>query len=144
MASVMVIASSTINASAMIKAPSEMRCMSMLVSCMTEKTTASVSGIESAMISPGRTPRLMKLTTRMIPIACHNDPMNSPIAPWTVTAWSDTKAGSMPIGRFAVISFIARLRFRPSARISPPSRIAMARPMAGCPLTRNCGCGGSA
>ena len=37
---------------------------------MTEKTMASVSGMESAMTRPGRTPRLMKLTTRMIAIAC--------------------------------------------------------------------------
>ena len=31
---------------------------------------ASVNGIDSAMIRPGRTPRLMKLTTRMMAIAC--------------------------------------------------------------------------
>ena len=33
------------------------------------------------MTRPGRTPRLMKLTTRMIAIACHSDVMNSEMAP---------------------------------------------------------------
>ena len=47
---------------------------------MTEKTIASVSGIASAMTKPGRTPRLMKLTTRMMAIACHSDVMNSAMA----------------------------------------------------------------
>ena len=47
---------------------------------------ASVSGIESATTRPGRTPRLMKLTTRMIAIACQSDIMNSEIALSTVTA----------------------------------------------------------
>ena len=32
----------------------------------------------------------------------------------------------------------------PKARMSPPSRIAIASPIAGSPLTRNSGCGGSA
>ena len=54
----------------MISAPSEMRCMSMPDSSMIGKTMASVSGMESATTRPGRTPRLMKLTARMIAIAC--------------------------------------------------------------------------
>ena len=47
---------------------------------------ASVSGMDSAMTRPGRTPRLMKLRTRMIAIACHSDVMNSEMALSTVTA----------------------------------------------------------
>ena len=86
MASVVVMASSTSRASAMISAPSDMRCMSMLASSMIEKTTASVSGMASAMTRPGRTPRLMKLTARMIATACHSDVMNSAMALSTVTA----------------------------------------------------------
>ena len=70
MASVVVMASSTSNASAMMSAPSDMRCMSMPAICMIGNTMASVSGMESAMIKPGRMPRLMKLTTRMMAIAC--------------------------------------------------------------------------
>ena len=61
-ASVVVMASSTSSASAMISAPSEMRCMSMPSRSMTTKTMASVSGMASAMTRPGLTPRLMKLT----------------------------------------------------------------------------------
>ena len=95
------------------------------------------------MTRPGRTPRLMKLTTRMMAIACHSDVMNSEMALSTVTAWSATSFGSMPIGRSAVTRAIVFLMFLPSARMSPPSRIAIARPMAGSPLTRNIGCGGS-
>ena len=64
----------------MISAPSEMRCMSMSAISMIGKTIASVSGIESAMTRPGRTPRLMKLTTRMMATACQSDVMNSAMA----------------------------------------------------------------
>ena len=85
-ASVVVIASSTSNASAMMSAPSDMRCMSMPVSSISEKTMASVSGMASAMTKPGRTPRLMKLTARMIATACHSEVMKSEIACSTVTA----------------------------------------------------------
>ena len=79
-------ASSTINASAMIRAPSEIRCMSMPESSITEKTTAKVNGMAAAMTRPGRTPRLMKHVARMIAIACHSEVMNSEMAPSTVTA----------------------------------------------------------
>ena len=81
-----VMASSTISASAMMSAPSEMRCMSMLVICMTENTTTSVIGMANAMTRPGRMPRLMKLTTMMIATACNSDVMNSEMALSTVAA----------------------------------------------------------
>ena len=110
---------------------------------MIANTIASVSGIASATTVPGRMPRLTKLHARMIRIACHSDAMKSLIATSTVTAWSATRVGSMPSGRFAVMSAIALRMLRPSARMSPASRIAIARPMAGLPLTRNIGCGGS-
>ena len=84
-ASTVVIASSTNSARAMMSAPSDMRCMSMAVSCITEKTMARVSGMANATIKPGRTPRLMKLTNRMIATACHSDVMNSAMAFLTVT-----------------------------------------------------------
>jgi len=62
------------------------------------------------------------------------------------TARPGTRAGvgSMPMGRLAVTSCMACLIFLPKVRMSPPSRIAIARPMAGSPFTRNIGCGGSA
>ena len=80
MASIVLMASSTSKVSAMMSAPSEMRCRSMLTNSMTGNTIASVSGIESATIAPARTPRLMTLTAMMMAIACHSDVMNSPIA----------------------------------------------------------------
>ena len=63
-----------------MSAPSDMRCMSMLARPMIGKTIASVNGIASAMIRPGRMPRLMKLTTMMMAIACISEIMNSRIA----------------------------------------------------------------
>ena len=127
----------------MISAPSEMRCRSMFATSMTANTIASVSGIASATTVPGRIPRLTKLQARMITIACQSEVRNSLIAVSTVTAWSATSVGSMPTGRLALMSAISLRMFSPSARMSPASRIAMASPIAGCPLTRNMGCGGS-
>ncbi len=142
-ASTVVIASSTSSVSAMMSAPSEMRCRSMSVMSITANTIASVSGIASATTAPGRTPRLTKLQTRMITIACQRDSMNSPIAVSTVTAWSATSVGSMPIGRLARMSAISFVRLVPRARMSPPSRMAIASPIDGLPFTRNIGWGGS-
>ncbi len=80
MASIVLMASSTSSDSAMMSAPSDMRCKSMLTYCITGKTTASVSGIENATIAPALSPRLMTLTAMMIAIACQSDSMNSPMA----------------------------------------------------------------
>ena len=55
-------ASSTSRPSAMISAPSEMRCRSMPNTSMPRKVTASTSGTDSATTTPVRSPRLMKLT----------------------------------------------------------------------------------
>jgi hypothetical protein len=79
-ASTVVMASSTRRVSAMIKAPSEIRCRSMPKYSMIGNTIASVSGIESATTAPGRTPRLTKLAAMMIRIACHSEVVNSLIA----------------------------------------------------------------
>lgn len=138
-----VMALSTSRLKEMIKAPSEMRWRSMCIAPMIGKTIAIVSGMVSATTEPGLNPKLMMLTAMMMAIACHSDSMNSPIAVWTTTGWSLTRLASMPSGRLATLSATAFLTLRPSARTSPPSRIAMASPIAGLPLTRNMGCGGS-
>ena len=70
----------------MMSAPREMRCMSIPVISISEKTMASVNGMASAMTKPGPMPRLMKLTARMIATACQSEVMNSEIALSTVTA----------------------------------------------------------
>ena len=110
---------------------------------MTANTIARVNGMAAATTAPGRKPRLTKLAARMIRIACHSDSMKSLMAVSTVAAWSATSVGSIPSGRLARILATSALIFRPRARMSPPSRIAIARPIAGLPLTRNIGCGGS-
>ena len=73
----------------------------MLATSMTANTIAIVSGMASATTAPGRTPRLTKLHTRMMTMACHKWVMKSLIARSTVTAWSATSVVSMPTGRLA-------------------------------------------
>ena len=54
--------------------------------------------------------------------------------------WDDNlESFTLMAGLAAVTSRIVCWMFWPSARMSPPSRIAMASPMAGLPLTRNSG-----
>ena len=111
---------------------------------MIAKTIARTSGIASATTVPARTPRLTKLTPRMMATACQSEVVKSVMASSTVTGWSATRVASMPIGSSVVIAVMACLTFLPRVRMSPPSRITIARPRAGLPLTRNIGCGGSA
>ncbi len=68
----------------MMSAPSEMRCRSMSTTSIVTMTAASVSGMAMATTRPARTPSAMKLTTRTMATACHNDSVNSPIACATV------------------------------------------------------------
>jgi hypothetical protein len=77
MTSTVVIVSSTSRPSAIINAPSEMRCRSIAVASITGSTRAIVSGIESAMTAPGRRPRVTRLTAMMMAIACHSEVVKS-------------------------------------------------------------------
>ena len=67
--SMVIMASSTRSPSAMMSAPSEMRCRLMPIASMATKTMASTSGMDSATTSPALKPRLRKLTTSTMPIA---------------------------------------------------------------------------
>ena len=49
------------------------------------KTTASVSGMETATTVPARTPSAMKLTTSTMAMACQSEAVNSLIARSTVS-----------------------------------------------------------
>ncbi len=69
---------------------------------MIGKMIAMVSGIDRATTAPGRKPRLTMLTAMMMAMACHSDSMNSPMAFFTTTGWSETSATSMPTGRLAM------------------------------------------
>ena len=115
----------------------------MCITSITANTSASVIGIASATTMPGRTPRLRKLQARMMMIACTSDFRKSLMAWSTIAAWSATRTGSMPTGSAARMSAIVLRMLVPRARMSPRSRIAMASPIAGLPLTLNIGVGGS-
>ncbi len=110
---------------------------------MATKVAASTSGIEKATTAPARSPRLMKLTASTIAIASQSALVNSLIDSSTTCGCSATSTGSIPIGRSAVISAIFSSMALPSARRSPPDCMEMASAIAGLPLTRNIGSGGS-
>ena len=141
--STVIMASSTSRPSAIISAPSETRCRSIPANSMPTNTAASTKGMEHATTAPARTPRLMKLTASTMPIASHSASMKSSTAALTTLGWSAARCGSTPMGRSALISDIACLMFWPSASTSPPARIEIPIPIAGWPLKRNIGCGGS-
>ena len=75
----------------MISAPSEMRCRSIPINSMIGKIIATVSGIDKATTAPGRNPRLTMLQAMMMAMACQRDSINSPMAFFTTTGWSDTR-----------------------------------------------------
>ena len=112
-----------------MRAPSEMRCRSIPKKLIATNTAASTSGIEIATTAPARRPRLTRLTPSTMATASHSASMNSSTACSTVTGWSATSVGSIPTGRFAVISAMACSTLCPRARTSPPLRMAMASPM---------------
>ena len=74
------IASSTSRPSAMISAPSVMRCRSMPIRFMTTKTIASTSGTEVATTMPVRQPSDRKLTASTMASASRNERRNSLMA----------------------------------------------------------------
>ena len=128
----------------MIRAPSEMRCRSMPVNAMTRNTMASTSGIESATTAPARRPRLRKLTAEhdrdRLPERLHelvDGVLDGDRLVRDELGLDADRQVRRDLGH-------GPLDVLPSASTSPPSRMAMARPMAGSPLTRNMGCGGSA
>ena len=84
MSSMLVMASSTISARAMISAPSETRCRSISTIFIIGNTTASVSGMAMATTVPARTPSATKLITSTMPIAYHSEVVNSLMARSTV------------------------------------------------------------
>ena len=118
----------------MMRAPSEIRCRSIPKTSMATNTMASTSGIATATTAPARRPRLTRLTARTMATASHRASRNSSTACSTVTGWSATRCASIPTGRSATISAMACSTLRPSARTSPPVRMATARPMASSPV----------
>ena len=90
-------------------------------------------------------PRLTKLTAMMMAIACQSDVHEFADRVFDhVRLVGDQRRLDAERQIGGASRCIACSTLRPSARMSPPSRMAIARPIAGLPLTRNIGCGGSA
>ena len=127
----------------MISAPSEMRCRVMPEYSMKTKVAASTSGMAMATTRPARRPRLRKLTTSTITTASNSALVKPPTASSTTAGWLETRCTPTPIGRVATISRMRTLRSLPNCRMLPLAFMPMAMPIAGWPLKRNIGCGGS-
>ena len=104
---------------------------------------ASTSGMVSATTMPVRTPREKKLTSKTMTSASTSTCTNSPTLVFTAAGWSDTLPSCIPAGRFFWIRSNSVSSALPSTRISPPSFIATARPIASWPIKRMRGAGGS-
>ncbi|MNP36749.1 hypothetical protein D3C76_1301600 [compost metagenome] len=92
---------------------------------------------------PVRTPREKKLTSNTMASASTNTCTNSPTPVFTAAGWSETLRSSIPAGRFFWMRANSISSALPSTRMSPPSFIATARPMASCAMKRMRGAGGS-
>ena len=102
-------ASSTSRPSAMISAPSVMRCRSSDIAFMTMKTIASTSGTDSATTMPVRQPSATKETNSTIASASMKECTNSPTACSTTLGWSAICSTLMPCGTAFMNSAVALL-----------------------------------
>jgi hypothetical protein len=137
------IASSTSRPSAMMSAPSEMRCSSMSSRYMARKVSASTSGMHSATTKPVRMPSEKKLTTSTIATASKRLFLNSCTDSCTTRGWSDTAWTCTPTGRLACTRCTVACSCSPRRITSLPLRMLTARPTAGCPLWRMVATAGS-
>ncbi len=128
------IASSTSRPSAMINAPSEMRCRSMPSAYIARKVIARTSGIDSATTMPVRQPSERKLTASTMAIASARLLVNSWIDSCTTSGWLETAWISTPTGMAARTRATAASSSLPMRITSPPSRMAMAIPIVSLPL----------
>ena len=129
-------ASSTSKPSAMMSAPSEMRCSSMPSAYITPKVIKSTSGIDSATTKPGRMPSEKKLTASTMTTASNRLFLNSCTDSSTTRGWSDTAWICTPTGKRACTRLTVASTCLPRRSTSPPLRMLTAKPMAGSPLKR--------
>ena len=127
----------------MIRAPSEMRCRMMPEYSMNTKVAASTSGMAMATTRPARRPRLRKLTTSTIATASNRARVKPPIASSTTAGWFETRCTPTPIGRSATTPVMCARRSLPNWMRLLLAFMPTAMPIAGWPLKRNMGCGGS-
>ncbi len=118
----------------MMSAPSEILCRSMPDTNMKRNVTASVSGIESATMSPVRSPSVRKLTASTIVTASASECVNSEIDRFTVEGWSFTRSSSRPTGNSFSMRSTCSSRAWPSAMMSPRGTMETAMPSAGLPM----------
>ena len=78
-----IMASSTSNPNAMISAPVEMRCRSILKICIAKNVAISTNGIVSATTAPARHPSDKKLTASTMATASSSERMKVPTASFT-------------------------------------------------------------
>src|SRR5262249_46806219 len=103
--SMAMIASSTSNPSAMMRAPSVMRWRSRPVAYITSSTIASTTGTDSAPTMPVRQPSDRKLTTSTMTSASANVSTNSETDSLTMWDW----VTSIPNGSSLITAFIAEV-----------------------------------
>ena len=130
-------ASSTSRPSAMISAPSVMRCRSMPTSAfMTMKTIASTSGTDSATTMPVRQPSDRKMTNSTIASASTKERMNSPTACSTTCGWSAICSMVEALRHLAHERRGRRPTSSPSSRMLAPLAMTTPMPIAGLPFWR--------
>ena len=129
-------ASSTSRPSAMISAPSVMRCRSSDIAFMTMNTIASTSGTDSATTMPVRQPSARKLTNSTIASASTKECTNSLTACSTTFGWSAICSTSMPCGTAFMKSAVAASTSLPSSRMLAPLAVTTPMPSAGLPSWR--------
>ena len=129
-------ASSTRRPSAMISAPSVMRCRSIDIAFMTMKTMASTSGTDIATTMPVRQPSATKETNSTIASASMKECTNSPTACSTTFGWSAICSTLMPCGTAFMNSLVAFSTSLPSSRMLAPLVVTTPMPSAGLPSWR--------
>ena len=97
----------------------------------------------TATTSPVRSPSEKKLTSSTMHTASVSTRMNSPTDSRTASGWSLTLRSSMPAGNACCRRANSCSSASPSRRMSPPSFIATAMPIASCPMNRIFGAAGS-
>ncbi len=143
MPSVTTIALSTSMPSAMISAPSEMRCMAMPSIHIAISVPATVSTSTAPMISPLRRPMKSSSTTTTIATAATRLSTKPATAARTESDWKETTFSSMPTGRWPSSSARRRLTASPISTTLPPSTLEMPSPIAAWPSWRISTAGGS-
>ncbi len=142
MPSVTTMALSTSMPSAMISAPSEMRCIAMPAPYIAISVPATVSTSTAPMISPLRRPMKSSSTTTTMATAPARLATKLSTAARTESDWYDTTFSSMPTGRWPSSSDSRCLTASPICTTLPPSTLDTPRPMAGRPLCRISTAGG--